>query len=428
MSGLTLQGGFWRQKTFISAADIYHHAVALSHSAGWTTAPINDCADRADFATVLLAAAHSGYPCLLPSNSAPDALAQLQSRYPNAALMREVAHAEAGGAKTASCTLPITLDQTATIGFTSGSTGQPKPVSKSWQAQAGVALHVAELAHCWGMQGANVVATVPPQHTFGLEMTVMMALLGGWQVATARPFYPADIASTLASVSSNRLLVTTPVHLRTLLADATPLPELGMILSATAPLDAELAEAAENHFGCPVREIYGSTETGAIASRRTIEGDGWELLPRVTFSDSSEAVISADHLPLGTALPDRLKIHDPRHFTLLGRPEGMLKVGGKRSSTAAVQHALLSITGVQDAEVFLLPERDRPVALVVAPSLSAQQLRRELARAIDPVFIPRPIRCIEEIPRNATGKALRQSLLMCWELAAPRNGSGGPQA
>ncbi len=428
MSALTLRGGFWRQNTFVSATDIHRHAVALSQSAGWTAAPINDCADRADFATVLLAAAHSGYACLLPSNSAPDALAQLQSRYPKAALLREVTHAVTGETRAGSDTLSIPLDQTATIGFTSGSTGQPKPVSKSWQAQAGVALHVAELARCWGMQGANVVATVPPQHTFGLEMTVMMALLGGWQVATARPFYPADIASMLAALPTPRLLVTTPVHLRTLLADAAPLPELGMILSATAPLDTELARAAENHFGCPVREIYGSTETGAIASRRTSEGASWELLPRVAFTEPDEAVIRADHLPPGTALPDRLSIHDPRHFTLLGRPEGMLKVGGKRSSTAAVQHALLSITGVQDAEVFLLPERDRPVALVVAPGLTAQQLRRELARAIDPVFIPRPIRCVESIPRNATGKALRQSLLTCWELAAPSNGSSGTQA
>ncbi len=419
MTALRLNGGFWCGSQWISAQQINQTALALSQQTGWTAPPINDCADRAAFATVLLAATHRGHACLLPGNSAPDALAQLGQHAPGAALVHDLGGQPFLPAGPAAVDLQPRFAQVVTTAFTSGSSGQPKAISKTWQAQAGVIDRMTELADDWGVAGANVVATVPPQHTFGLEMSVLMGLLGGWKVASNRPFYPTDIARTLARIPAPRVLITTPVHLRTLLSDASPLPDLAMVLSATAPLDTALARTTEVHFGCPVREIYGSTETGAIASRRTREGERWELLPRVVFSSTSDSTIEADHLPAGTRLPDQLEVHDARHFTLLGRPEGMLKVGGKRSSTSAVQQALLAIPGVRDAEVFILRERERPVGLVVAPELGIAQLRRALARMIDPVFIPRPLRKVTAIPRNSTGKATRQGLLACWEHAAP---------
>ncbi len=419
MTPLQLYGGFWCDSGWVSAGEINAAALTLSQQTGWTAPPINDCADRAAFATVLLAATHGGHACLLPGNSAPEALAELCRLSPGAALLRTIDPPALRSGGPVPGMLQVRPEQVVTTAFTSGSTRQPRPIRKSWRAQAGVVSRMTELAIAWGVAGAHVVATVPPQHTFGLEMSVLMALLGGWNVASGRPFYPADIIRALAALPSPRLLVTTPVHLRTLLSDASPLPELAMILSATAPLDAELARSAEAHFGCAVREIYGSTETGAIASRRTTQGHRWELLPRVVFERPPESLVQADHLAADTHLPDRLEVHDPRHFTLLGRPEGMLKVGGKRSSTAAVQQALLAIPGVRDAEVFLLPERERPVGLVVAPELNLGQLRRALALSIDPVFIPRPLRRVDAIPRNSTGKALRQDLLACWQRAAP---------
>ena len=61
------------------------------------------------------------------------------------------------------------------------------------------------------------------------------------------------------------MLITTPVHLRTVLADDLELPPLDLIVSATAPLSQELAREAERRFGAPLLEIYGSTETGQIA-------------------------------------------------------------------------------------------------------------------------------------------------------------------
>jgi hypothetical protein len=61
----------------------------------------------------------------------------------------------------------------------------------------------------------NIVATVPPQHSYGFESSVLLALLGGAAFDSGRPFYPADIVAALERLPRPRALVTTPFHLKT---------------------------------------------------------------------------------------------------------------------------------------------------------------------------------------------------------------------
>jgi acyl-coenzyme A synthetase/AMP-(fatty) acid ligase len=49
-------------------------------------------------------------------------------------------------------------------------------------------------------------------------------------------------------------------------------------------------------------------------------------------------------------------------------------------------------------------------AVVVAPGLSAAALTEQLRQRIDPVFLPRPLLLVEELPRNAAGKLPQQAL------------------
>ena len=95
---------------------------------------------------------------------------------------------------------------------------------------------------------ASVVATVPPQHMYGLETTVMLALHGGAVVHAAQPFFADDVREALAQCEEPRLLVTTPVHLSALVAANSKLPILTQIVSATAPLTQEVATLAEQSF------------------------------------------------------------------------------------------------------------------------------------------------------------------------------------
>jgi acyl-coenzyme A synthetase/AMP-(fatty) acid ligase len=54
----------------------------------------------------------------------------------------------------------------------------------------------------------------------------------------------------------------------------------------------------------------------------------------------------------------------------------------------------------------------RPIAaLVVAPGLDAAAILDALRRDIDPVFLPRPLKLVDALPRGETGKLPRAALL-----------------
>src|SRR4030066_482514 len=108
-----------------------------------------------------------------------------------------------------------------------------------------------------------------------------MAWHSGTALSHAQPFYPADICRALAAVPAPRGLVSSPVHLRALLGAGLALPEIAGVVSATAPLSAQLAQDIEARCNAPLMEIYGSTETGQIATRRSTLTTQWQLLPGI---------------------------------------------------------------------------------------------------------------------------------------------------
>ena len=96
----------------------------------------------------------------------------------------------------------------------------------------------ASLSGRFGDARPWIVATVPPQHMYGLEMSILLPALGDMAVHCGRPMFPQDVAGALADVPEPRVLVTTPVHLRVLSESGIRFPDTALIMSATAPLDA----------------------------------------------------------------------------------------------------------------------------------------------------------------------------------------------
>jgi acyl-coenzyme A synthetase/AMP-(fatty) acid ligase len=264
---------------------------------------------------------------------------------------------------------------------------------------------------------AQLVATVPPQHMYGMEMSVLLPLLANVAVHAARPFFPEDVAQALRDAAGHRLLVTTPVHLRALVASGIALPSLTGIVSATAPLSRELADAAEQRFGCEVRELFGSTETCVIARRRTAREDAWTPLPGVSVQPQPDgSVVHAPHLPLPVILGDLVEVAADGRFSLSGRNGDLLEIAGKRASLGDLTRKLQAIAGVLDGVVFQHDELDaggvrRIVALAVAPGADAARIVQALRCRVDPVFLPRPLKLVAQLPRNATGKLPRAELM-----------------
>jgi acyl-coenzyme A synthetase/AMP-(fatty) acid ligase len=203
------------------------------------------------------------------------------------------------------------------------------------------------------------------------------------------------------------------------------------VLSATAPLSPQLARAAEARFSTTTLEIYGSTETCQVASRRTAQEETWQTFgevrihaeraggPRTAHDREGEGRAerfwaSGGHLEAPTPLADLLQLEDDRRFRLLGRANDIVQVAGRRSSLAHLDYHLNSLPGVQDG-AFWLPEDVpdavvRTVAFVVAPGIEAATLLAGLRARVEPAFLPRRIVFVEALPRAGTAKLARSAL------------------
>jgi len=382
--------------------------------AGWV---VNRCSGRYSFTVAFAAAALTRRGNLLPPSAValPEAIARqfpdafdIDDGYVAAALVRT-----ADTACDADAPLPEwPPEQVAAVVFTSGSSGVPQAHHKTWGALSTSARLAVARLHAGAPP--NTLATVPSQHMYGLETTVVAALAAGGSFYDGPTLFPRDVAAGLALLPAPRMLVTTPFHLRHLLETDVELSPLATIVSATAPLDAALAMRAEARFATTVQEIYGCTEGGVLATRRTVSEESWLPQPGFSFGDAeSGAWVDAQHLPPRTRLADRLAVEADGRFRLVGRSDDLVKVAGKRGSMAEVTRLLRSLPGVEDAAVFQ-PEdggAGRLAAFIVAPGCTEAALRHELSARLDPAFLPRPLRIVPSLPHDALGKLPRESLL-----------------
>lgn len=420
----------WQEGNGVSYDRFWRDAAALAARLPDRPFVLNHCDDRYRFLVALAASVHRGQISLFPANRAPQVLADLRADFPDFYCITDDPDDEApcervrfdtsASAELAPPTIePLTIspDRIVAIAFTSGSTGVPKRHEKTWGGFVAEAIRAGEALGLHPEKGGCIVASVPPQHMYGFIASIMLPLTWGYVMHAARPFYPEDIARALRDLPAPGVLVTTPVQLRGCVLEETALPALDFILSSAAPLDADIAGRAEAMYGTPVLEFYGSTETGAIAIRRQADRSVWR-----TFRDISVAPVAEGGDGLEVRAPwfapqvvtDVATVHDPREFTLHGRAAELVKIGGKRMMLGDLTRQLLAIDGVRDG-AFYAPDavpghEARLVAFAVAPGRSAEEILAALRERIDPVFLPRPLKLVEKLPRAATGKLPRTAL------------------
>ncbi|KAB7770598.1 AMP-ligase [Xanthomonas maliensis] len=419
----------WRDGVRIDLATFIAHVHGLAQCLPEGRHAVNLCEDRYHFMVAFYACAVRGQVSLLPSSRAPAVVGDVQARYPDAYCLGDQALALApprywqlpeqlpqgeGGVP------DLADDALVAIGFTSGSTGSPQPNPKTWGSfLTSTRQDLVALQSLWSQAEAvpTVVATVPPQHMYGMELSVLLPMVTPLAVHAGRPFFPEDVARALAEVPAPRLLVTTPVHLRALVESGVSLPPLAGIVSATAPLAPEIAAAAEARFGGQVREMFGSTETCVFAVRRTAVEAAWTPLPGVRLeTQANGTLVHAPHLAAPVLLADIMDVDDDGCFQVRGRQADLLEIAGKRASLAELTRRLLAVPGVLDGVIVqLAPEAGQAVgriaALVVAPTLEEAQILQALRASIDPVFLPRRLRKLAVLPRNETGKLPRDQVL-----------------
>lgn len=391
--------------------------------------------DRYAFAAALLAALHRGHRVALPPNTRREAVMMVLERDECVAMMHDT---DAGapirvqdllGGPIADVGAPVRAafaddEHIATV-FTSGSTGAMRP----WSKTAGQLLgEAAMLVDRFGLGAdARVAATVPPGHIYGLLFSMLVPLMGGGAFLRESPFHAETVADAVRTHAPTTL-VTVPAHLRALSRLApTALAPLERVVSSTAPLDADTAAAFEKAHGVPVVEVFGSSETGGIATRRRAEGAAWSPLPRVEVSIDGDAHLCVRSPFVDPELPQPYRTADLAQATAAGgfihegRSDGVVKVGGRRVSLPAMRAQLMSEPAVEDAEVVAVASPGargtRILAAVVAPGWTMDDVRGALADRFEASCLPRRCVFVDALPREENGKLQRGRLLRLFDLA-----------
>jgi acyl-coenzyme A synthetase/AMP-(fatty) acid ligase len=416
----------WGHGGSYSASRFLGDALFLAESLPDRSATLNLATNRYEFLVGLAAAIMRRQVTLLPQSRAPQALLRIAGDFAGSYALTDRDDVIEGidsvsirlREDQAPCPMDIPripVDQIVAVAFTSGSTGRPVPNKKTWGALTSVARATGARLGVKAGDRTSVVATVPHQHMFGLEASIMLPIVHGLTMHAGRPLFPADIGSVLADVVGRWILVTTPLHLRACIVEGVSMPPGGLILSATAPLSCGLAQQAERHFRAEVHEIFGFAEAGSIAERRTIAGDRWQPLEDVLVEQEGPSCrVRAWYLPMPVPAPDRMTVDPDGTFIVHGREADQVNIAGHRVSLGDLNQTLLRIDGVQDG-TFFLPDEEaglvtRLMAFVVAPGMTSEEIQRALRAHLDPVFLPRPLVCVPSLPRNATGKLPREAV------------------
>ena len=304
--------------------------------------------------------------------------------------------------------------------YTSGSTGQAKRIAKPL---AMLDREIDVLDAVWGprLGGGAFTAMVPHRHIFGLTFHLL------WPLATGRRFVSEVDGmweSLLARDLGGAVVVTSPAQLIRL-GGLAALPAgrgPALVFTAGAPLRGAQARAAAAVLGVLPTEIFGSTETGAIATRsQSGEDEAWTPLPGIAVSGSHDGcmIVRSPFGPPGEPFvsADRIEPMADGRFHFLGRTDRVAKIGGRRISLVRLEDALAALPSVCEASALVLG--DAPERLAAAVVLSAdgrrelqrvgtfrfsRDLRRQLSAQLESVWLPKSWRFVDALPRGAMGK------------------------
>lgn len=311
-------------------------------------------------------------------------------------------------------------DETFLSLFTGGSTGKPKVWSKSPRNLLTEAFYLKER---FSLSDKDLfVATVPPYHIYGLLFSVLIPFVAHACVLPDIYTFPQEIISTINKHKAS-VLVSVPIHYRVLKVDSLSVPSLKVAFSSAGTLDRSDSLYFYKKTGLGITEIYGSTETGGIASRSVSEQtDSWKVFDIVSWKlTGSRLSVKSDFTSLemerdleGFCLTgDEARAEKDNRFVLLGRADGVVKVAGKRVDLLDVQNKIKTLPTVSDAFVFALPTdngRESVIAAVVACDLTETHLKNLLIDKLEPYAVPRRVKIVASITRTATGKIDRHRI------------------
>ena len=393
---------------------------------------ILDQGDSFHFWSGLYAGILSGQSIIIPPNYQAGTLMELSEIYPHAQRYSQLTQQPYlasdskdaqirfdGLAQTPLSAITLTL-------FTSGTSdaqGRGKAIHKTVSQMCAEAVGIQQSLSRVSQHGC-LFSTVPNHHLYGLTFSGFWAFQQGLSVSLETLETPEDVAAAVKMQSQRYpakpiILVTTPSQLIRFpaLVGAVSLQACQTIFTAGSPLPENTAQWLAEHHVYP-QEIYGSTETGALATRRQCESLSWQPLQGVKLNWYTETVYaSTPWISDACPLADRLLPTQADRFVLDGRADRVVKIAEKRVDLGALEAMLRQHPWIADvAMVIVMRQRLSIGALVVLnaagqimqkeikPALFGQQLRAHLTRTFDQVVTPKYWRYLTQLPYDERGK------------------------
>jgi len=380
--------------------------------------------DKAIIAAAVLASLAGGPSLLLPYAFSAKALAGMQKTTHYTVAISEVEREFPKGVQVL-CPQPISdtripVDITNSPRgellkvFTGGSTGTPQVWGKTAENILGECFFQADRFAV--TEHDCIMATIPAYHIYGLLFSVGLPLVSSAVVVGQTPAFPNEIAK-VAKEQEVTILASVPAHYRAL-RDVKMSRSMRLAFSSAGMLEAADNEAFYVNNSTGVVEVYGSTETGGIATRNRSLGEeyftpfatvDWKIVEgRLAVRSpyiSPDLTVDADGF---FTAGDRVEAKEENRFALKGRADMVTKVGGKRVDLEEIRLLIKNEQGVRDCVVLALPEtggREHQIgALIQGQDLDIEAIRKMLSGSLERYALPRRIRTVDRIPVKENGK------------------------
>ncbi|MEM9342516.1 MAG: 4-coumarate--CoA ligase [Pseudomonadota bacterium] len=289
------------------------------------------------------------------------------------------------------------IGDAASITFsTSGSTGAAKTIRHPRAVLEGEADVIHDLLA--PAPGARVLSLVPPQHIYGFLWSVLFPNRSGMPVIALDTGAPSALSR---HATAGDIVLGTPYLWEKAAAFGVELPAGITGICSGGPTTAATWDAIRKTGVSTILEVYGSTETGGIATR-SAPSEPFQLMPHL-----KQRVTDIIRAATGETLPlqDNLAWCDVRMFNVEGRKDTVVQVAGTNVNIDEVSRTILASHLVKDCAVRL--GDDRLKAFVVPKDTTAPNVETELREALSTlpaVARPDQITFGPELPRTPTGK------------------------
>ncbi len=305
--------------------------------------------------------------------------------------------------------------------FTSGTTGKPARIYKN-------SFNIMEelsILQKFIPLTKNIIflATVRPHHIYGFLFTILLPLFTDIPVIHTKSLLPGNILNIINKNNNNICLITIPAFINALLRVSKNhnTHHIPLTISSSAPLQKIAAISMNNTLSDSIIEIFGSTETGGIASRQTINGerdDAWQVFPGIEYKVQDDRLmirskmISPDQptdMDGFYTTMDIARVLDNEKFEILGRIQYIVKIGGRRVSTLEVEKCIINSGLVKECAVIGVKSKKMTGEILVAfltGVANHKKIKQYLINKIDLHKIPTRFVCLNHLPKTGVNKKI----------------------